>query len=347
MRRTVPVLGALALAAAATLLPGAPASADHLKVVELPVAFSVKNTNTTPVPCLSDGLDYTVKGHIVAPAAALDAPRAATLYLHAVTWGEYYWRLKGVAGYDYASNMAEKGHVSVTIDRIGYGASGRPDGNGGTCFGSEADVAHQIVQALKGGSYSVTGHAPAAFKKVFVAGSSVGGMTAEIESYSFHDSDGIINFGWGEYRITDYAFKEYNELMARCAKGGDTGAPPNYGTFAVSTIQKFYFNSATPDVRASTPRANPDPCSQARSIPPGIMTDMKNIGTIDVPVLSIFGDADAIFDQSAAKEQGGRYTGSPDSTLVMVPEASHYPLVEKNHLDAEAAVDKFLSKYSG
>src|SRR5688572_29160147 len=154
MRRTIPILAALAVAGSTALHPGGTKAEAAEGVVELPVAFAVKNTNTTEVPCQSDGTDYTVKGHLVAPAAALDSPKAATLYLHAVTFGEYYWRFKGVPGYDYASNMAERGHVSVAIDRIGYGESGRPDGNSGTCFGSEADVAHQIVQSLRNGSYT-------------------------------------------------------------------------------------------------------------------------------------------------------------------------------------------------
>lgn len=350
MRRTVPFLGALALAAASTFVPVGKAGAGPAGVVDLPVAFSVKNTNTTQVPCPSDGKDYTVKGHIVAPAGALDSPSAATLYLHAVTWGAYYWHLQDIPGYDYASNMAEKGHVSVLVDRLGYGASGHPAGNGGTCFGSEADVAHQILQALKTGSYTLTGHAPASFKKVFVAGSSVGGMTAEIESYSFHDSDGIINWGWAEYRFSQYAQKEAGDVGRRCLTGGDggpEGSTPYYATFALNSIQTFYFASATPDVRARIPRANPDPCTQLGSIPPSIMTDERNLATINVPVLSIFGDADSIFSPDAAKAQAGGYTGSPDSTLVMIPGASHYPLVEANHLQAEAAVDSFLKKYGG
>jgi hypothetical protein len=90
--------GLLAVLAAAALTAAGPATAqagqDH--VVELPVTFSVKNTNHTPVVCQSDGKDYTVRGHIVAPRSALEHPTAATLYLHAVTWGEYYFNFKDV-----------------------------------------------------------------------------------------------------------------------------------------------------------------------------------------------------------------------------------------------------------
>jgi pimeloyl-ACP methyl ester carboxylesterase len=343
----VPLIGALAFVAASTFMSAGPATAGDAGVVELPVSFAVHNTNTSMAPCPSDGMDYTVKGPIVAPAAALESPKAATLYLHAVTWGEYYWHLANIPGYDYAANMAEKGHVSVIVDRLGYGASGKPAGNGGTCFGSEADVAHQMVQALKSGSYTLGGHAPVTFSKVFIAGSSVGGMTSEIENYSFHDTDGVINWGWGEYRFSGYAMKEAGDLGRRCFQGGDSGAPPYYATFALNSIQTFYFNSAKPEVRAQIPRANPDPCTQFASIPPSVQADEMHKREINVPVLSIFGDADSIFSPQAAKDAAAEFTGSPESTLVMISGASHYPLVEANHLDAEAAVDAFLKKYEG
>jgi pimeloyl-ACP methyl ester carboxylesterase len=348
MRRTIPIVSALALAAVSALLPVSTRSAGAADgVVDLPVSFAVKNTNTSRVPCPSDGKAYTVKGHIVAPAAALESPKAATLYLHAVTWGAHYWHLQNIPGYDYASNMAEKGHVSVIVDRLGYGASGKPAGSGGTCFGSEADVAHQMVQALKSGNYTLSGHAPVPFSKVFIAGSSVGGMTAEIENYSYKDTDGIINWGWAEYRFSQYALREAGDYGRRCSMGGDSGAPAYYATFALNSIETFWFNSATPEVRAQLPRATPDPCSQIASIPPSVMTDEMHKREIKVPVLSIFGDADSIFSPQAAKEAAAEFSGSPDSTLVMIAGASHFPLVEANHLDAEAAVDAFLDKYSG
>ncbi|HET9770526.1 MAG TPA: alpha/beta hydrolase [Acidimicrobiia bacterium] len=348
MRRTIPILGALALAAGAALLPAVtpPAgAAPDGTIVELPVAFEVNNHNHSSVQCPADGKDYTVKGHIVAPAAALDGAKAATLYLHAVTFGEYYWRFKGVPGYDYASIMAGHGHVSVTIDRLGYGSSPRPEGNAGTCFGSEADVAHQIVEQLKSGKYGLEGHDPVAFKKVFTAGSSVGGMVAHIEAYNTNSTDGILNFGWGDHNISQYAFEEYNDLMKRCFEGGDPGTP-GYAAFARNSRDRFYFHSAPPEVRKAVPAPNPDPCGQARSIPPGIFNDEVNLARIDVPVLLVFGDKDAIFSPDAARQQASRYFGSPEVTLEMIPDTSHFPILEATLPTTVAAVDKWLDRHS-
>ena len=72
MRRTIPIVGALALVAVSALLPVSPPPAGAADgIVELPVAFQVNNHNHSSVPCPADGRDYTVNGHIVAPAAAV------------------------------------------------------------------------------------------------------------------------------------------------------------------------------------------------------------------------------------------------------------------------------------
>lgn len=339
--------GLLAVTATAVLTAAGPAVAAPSQdpVVEVPVSFSVKNTNNTLVACQSDGKDYTVRGHIVAPRSALEHPTAATLYLHAVTWGEYYFNFKGVTDYDFATQLAERGHTSVIVDRLGYGASDKPPGNA-TCFGSEADVAHQMVQALRTGGYQTGSGEPAEFSKVNIGGASVGGLISHIEAYTFKDVDAVINMAWGDFAATPFTVQEFADVLGRCVQGGDEGAPPNYAAFFKNSPDTFYFNSATDDVRAAVPPLNPDPCGQLTSIPAGIAADVALLGTIDVPVQVIFGDADAVFGPQplAANQQAARYLGSPKVTTTIIPEASHYPLVEANHLQVVDGVDAFLTE---
>lgn len=339
--------GLLAATAMAALTGAGPAAAapSRDRVVEVPVSFTVKNTNNTPVACPSDGKDYTVRGHIVAPRSALEHPTAATLYLHAVTWGEYYFAFKGVPGYDFATQLAERGHTSVIVDRLGYGASDRPPGDA-TCFGSEADVAHQMVQALRNGTYRTGAGEPVRFGRVNIGGSSVGGLTSNIEAYTFKDVDAVINMSWGDVTVTPFTVEESADVLGRCLQGGDAGAPANYAAFFKNSRDSFYFHSAMPDVRAAVPALNPDPCGQLQSIPAAIATDVALLGTIDVPVQVIFGDADAVFGPQplAATQQATRYLSSPKVTTTIVPGASHYPLVEANHLQAVDGVDAFLTE---
>ena len=68
-----------------------------------------------------------------------------TLYLHGLGLGEWLWNFQPVKSYNFVAGMARAGHVSVTIDRLGYGASDKPPDGKSVCIGSQADVAHQIV----------------------------------------------------------------------------------------------------------------------------------------------------------------------------------------------------------
>ncbi len=312
-------------------------------VVQVPVSFTVHNTNQTPVPCAADGRTYTVRGHIVAPEGALDHPDAATLYLHAVTLGEYYWNLD-IPGYDYADQQARNGHVSVIIDRLGYGSSDKPAG-AGTCFGSEATVAHQIIGRLRAGDYHTDAATAAKFSRVYTAGSSVGGLIANVEAYSFHDTDGVINLSWGDVAATPFTAAQTADVVARCLAGGDPDTP-GYATFFDNARDEFYFNSAGPEVRRAVPPLHVDPCGQIESVPAGIAADVLHLGEIDVPVLVMFGSADAVFGPPAlaGKQEAARYVGSPEVTLDMIPDASHYPLFESRHLQVVSDIDKWLDR---
>src|SRR5437016_4707684 len=70
-------LTSLACAGALLLIIGA-ASASAVTITELPVAFQVRNTDTSKAPCNSgnsglgaDGAAYTIRGHITGPQSAL------------------------------------------------------------------------------------------------------------------------------------------------------------------------------------------------------------------------------------------------------------------------------------
>ena len=62
------------------------------------------------------------------------------LYLHGLGFGEWMWHFTANPAYDYAALQAKAGHVSVTIDRLGYDASGRPAGKQ-SCLAGQASIA--------------------------------------------------------------------------------------------------------------------------------------------------------------------------------------------------------------
>src|SRR5436190_23263689 len=178
----------------ALLLAQNAAAAAAQSTVELPIAFQVKNTNTSQSNCTSglpDGATYTIRGHISGPRDALAAGKAdlITVYLFGYEAGEWNWDLKGVPGYDYAAEVARSGQVSLTLDELGYGASGHPANGNETCQGAEADTIHQIVQKLRNGEYTLPDSPTIKFSKVVLAGHDVGGGVAEAEAYSYKDID--------------------------------------------------------------------------------------------------------------------------------------------------------------
>src|SRR2546423_8541210 len=110
------LLAALAVQGASTV----PARASSSGIVDVPIAFSVQNTDTSRDPCPSDGKTYVVRGHLTGPRAAIDgsAPRAVTLYYEGFDTGEWMWRFRTVPGYDHAAQMAKLGYASVTVDQV-------------------------------------------------------------------------------------------------------------------------------------------------------------------------------------------------------------------------------------
>src|SRR5690242_17821499 len=78
----------------------------------LSVTFNVTNTNTSALPCSSDGRPYQVHGTLVGPSSDLTGAGAGpvTVYLHGFNIAGWMWHFQFVDGYDYATTMARSGH---------------------------------------------------------------------------------------------------------------------------------------------------------------------------------------------------------------------------------------------
>jgi pimeloyl-ACP methyl ester carboxylesterase len=326
----------------------APGSAG---AVELPVSFEVKNTNTSRVPCPSDRRSYTVSGHLVAPGAALRSrPRAVTLYLHGLGYGEFYWRFQAVPGYDFASMQARAGHASVVIDQLGYDASGHPDGTT-ACAGSQADVAHQLVTALREGSYRIGARSGPSFARVALAGHSMGSIISQIEAYSFRDIDALV--------ITAYADQGQAPLLASealktglvCASGGEPaegGGPGGYAYFGQTPedSRAMMHHDAEPAViEAAGALRNLDPCGLINSAPPALVADQLQLGTITVPVLIVCASDDALFPPDGCTKQQDLYSASTDVSTVVIDGTGHALTLERTRRQFQATVSAWMSAH--
>jgi pimeloyl-ACP methyl ester carboxylesterase len=333
-----------------------PASASPSAVTRIPVAFGVSNTNGSALPCRPDDLTYTIAGEIVGPSALLTQPRhdlVATLYLHELSFGKFFWTFGGVPGYDYTDALARAGHVSVVVDRLGYDASGRPPGND-TCFGAQADIASQIVRQLKSGTYAAPGGSvPLAFGRIVLAGHSVGGGIAELAAESFPQIgiDGLILFAWADRDFSQRTIEQGANEGADCAGGGqpaDAGGPPNYAYFGrtEADFQQNVFADTDPRVVAAVTRLrNRDPCGDVATLVQLSAVNASGAGKITVPVLLLFGDADANFQAKAADDQAAAFTASPGVTVRHFAGAGHALTLELAAPAVRAAAASWLGMH--
>jgi pimeloyl-ACP methyl ester carboxylesterase len=329
-----PASAALATLSALTALAAGPAprTVAAPEVVVHEVTFKVRNTNNTSVPCATDGAAHTIHGRIVGPPSQLDAgnrARTVVLSLHGLGYGEFFWDFQAVPGYDWSAALASRGIASVVIDRLGYGASSHPPGTQ-SCMGGQASIAHQVVTALRGGSYTMDGGPGLAFPRIGLMGHSAGGQVAQIEAYTFDDIDALVLLSWADLGASPQVLAGFARTGGVCLTGGN---PPGYAPLGQNgdEFKALMFHDADPAVvGAATRLRHPDPCGDDASIPAGILLDALEVPSIDIPVLLVFGDNDAIFPPPALERQKGMYRGSRDLTGLTIPDTGHALSLERS-----------------
>jgi len=283
-------------------------------VAQVPISFRVRNVNRSDVPCASNGRTYTVRGHVVGPARKLQRSRLGntTLYLHGLSFGEFFYRFQKLNGFDYAADQARRGQVSVVIDRLGYGRSDKLNGSQ-ICVGSRADMAHQMVTKLRSGQYRSAAGRPPRFDKVVLAGHSYGGQIAQVAAYSFGDIAGLVVLGYSD-RVQSRLLASNARFAARvCARGGrEVGGKPGYAPFGPpdGAGAALFRSAATRVKRAVLREVNIDPCGDTASFPTATEVDLQRLGSVRVPVLVVGGGSDKLFPRPAAADQAELFTGS-------------------------------------
>lgn len=306
--------------------------------VEIPVSFDVVNKNDSAMPCPSDGAPYVVKGHLVGPHAELTGPprhgRVVTLLLTGNDEAEWTWRFKAVPGYDYSFEMAKLGHTSLSIDMLGYRASGRPHGFL-ACWGSQADVNHQIVQQLKAGAYRVLDKrfAPTSFATVLVTGRDTGPLVAIIQAYTWPDDiAGLSTEIWAHQGATPYIIDILARRIAACSLGGQgaddakddpddlTDDPSRGGGYMwvgppdeEFRTDLFSEKRADPNViDAVIGLRNRNPCGHLQWVSAAIRRNLMSMKDVKIPALLVFpGPEDPVFSRSGQESEAANY-GSTD-----------------------------------
>jgi pimeloyl-ACP methyl ester carboxylesterase len=349
LRRTA----AAALLAVLCLAAFASTAARANGIVVRDVSFRVKNSNTSGVPCPSDNAAYTVHGHLVAPQSVLTGPppRAVTVYLGGEDAGEWNWRLTAIPAYDWPDDMARLRHVSLTIDMLGYGTSGHPEGEQ-SCWGSQADVAHQIIAQLRSPKprYTLDRGAPVTFTKVVLAGHDAGGAIAEIEAYSYKDIDGLALVTYADQGFTPLLLDRFARAGTVCAAGGEPAYPGGPGGYYYMERPDEYgpdlFYDADPAVIDAVIRLRErNPCGGIAWATPAVTINPVRDAEIKPPVLLVIGREDKIWTQDGWALQQGHFSGSSDVTAVSIPGTGHYPMFERTLPQFRAIFTNWLTEH--
>ena len=324
------------------------AASAATKVPERPVTFTVQNVNQTLLPCSTDGGTYTITGHLNGTAAELRSGKV-TLLLHGLGLGEFFWRIQNIPGYDFAANLAHLGHASVTIDRLGYGTSGKPAGTG-SCIGGQADIAHQIISDLKTGDYQ--GATTPRFHRVGLIGHSAGGQITEVESYSFHDAAAIGILAYADQGLSPFQLSLGAAAAQVCATGGDlqslTSGPGGYASLGgnlSNAFTAFLHSAATPIAAAVIPQFSLDPCGDLASYSIAPSVDLTHLASITQPALLVQGGKDTLFPPPSVARQAKLLTGSSSVTYAALPDAGHALTFETGHQRLATIVASFLSRH--
>ncbi len=308
-----------------------PAQAADTALSE-PVSFSVVNHNQTLVPCASDGRTHQLRGRLVSPASPASEPTGRiNVLVHDITAGGWFWHLREHPDHDYASRLADQGETSLVLDRLGYDES--PLANGWrTCFGAQATMLHQVVQALRADGYD----------EIVLHGHSVGAAVAELEAATFQDVDGLVLMSWSDAGASFRAIAEAGKQHTACLLSRTGYAP--YGK-TDRDFQALLFATAPDDVRltASSLR-NPDPCGDAVSLATLVVVNNLVTRLIDVPVLLLFGGRDALTRPDGRLLQRFAYSPGAQVTAHVVPGAGSALPLEASASDTRATVLDWLDR---
>lgn len=330
------------------------------EIVDLPFKQKVKLLNRTFSVCQPTNAGtpppdkaYTVSGHITGPRAALEAKDPAiTIYYHGLSYGEFFWRFKDVPGYDTTTELAKAGHVSLTVDRLGYGDSSGLSGNG-VCYGIQADIAKQLSLGLRQGGYDIDlpGADPVQFGRVALVGHSAGAFIAEIAKYSFpNDFQALGMLGYGDATTSPTAVGAVGLANVACLAGGsqqDADGPGGYAFFGATEadFRAAHLNAPTDPAVADAVAAKraKDPCGDLISIGPALLVNQLGASLVSGPVLLLSGAQDVLFPPPAVDFQKARMINA-DVTAQTLPDTGHALLLGNSAPKVREILSGFLKE---
>jgi len=207
-------------------------------------------------------------------------------------------------GYRAARELADHGFGVLAVDRVGYGASSRPNGDS-LNFATAARHLHDVVQDVRAGALGFTPD------EIVLLGPSAGGDIVMVEAGTYHDVDGVV-ICFNTDALQPELFEV--DVNAWFAQGP-------YFDFGVDFRTNFFYaepwaqkriidlDNAT---RSLVPRAEILSALNAESAP--FRDD------IDVPILLMQAENDELF---VPQNDSALFTSSPDVTFELLRRTGH------------------------
>ncbi len=261
---------------------------------------------------------YTIRGVQYQPVP--DTGKPLLVLVHGATYGKWMW---DVPGYSWINHfVAELGYPVLSIDRLGYGESSRPNGDLLTprCqVYTLKQVLCQVADSLEQRSIIWVGHSMGA-----LFGNMIAGETDLL--------DGLISIGFLHEQQTSTG-----PSLLQYLKGDYISWTDEERTTAF-----YYMQGADPEIiDYDNQRAEPVPRGAIWS---GLKPDSLVLGCIDIPVLLASGQYDALWEEIDLAAEAALFANAPVTTFVQ-ENAGHTNLLHQSNWALLDEIGSWLVTY--
>jgi pimeloyl-ACP methyl ester carboxylesterase len=206
-------------------------------------AQSAPRPHRTPVDCtavsvpmtLASGSAVHVGGRLCRPAPANGTVQ---VLLSGGTYDARYWTLPPVPGQaSYVASQNARRFTTLTVDRLGTGASSRPPADAVT-YDEDVNSVHAMVGALRAGAFGP------AYARIFLVGHSYGSGEALGEASKYDDVTGVVLSGFAHA-----AGPKANDLLAALVPAdtdpvtAPSNPPSGYLTTDAGSRASLFYNT--------------------------------------------------------------------------------------------------------
>ncbi|WCB95284.1 hypothetical protein DSM104299_04027 [Baekduia alba] len=245
------------------------------------------------VPVSAPAPGASLHGRLCQPAGR--PARTVQLLVSGATYNNGYWDTPAEDGrLSYVTRAVSAGYATFAVDRLGTGASSRPDSSAVSLANGAADL-HDVIAKLRDGSL-----AGQRFARVVWVGHSLGSIYAWAEASSWQDVDGFVLTGLLHASKPSGAAQLAGSLVPAATDPRFAGLDPGYVTTAPGTrAADFYYaptaspeaiaiDEATKDTMSLTELS--DAASQQAADPA-----LAPSHALRAPTLLVLGDHDGLF----------------------------------------------------